>query len=134
MRDAFESTGVWQSRQCARTSRCAQYTREGDPLKIDCGYKPNGVIHLFHAVSLPTDVNSAKVLAFSYAEMRESLHAAEHAMSDLTAITEDELDLDDEGVAFALATLQGSNIAVRDSQRDAADRRAGTNRVEAVTR
>ena len=90
----------------------AQYTRQGDPLKIDCGYRPNGVLHLFHAVSLATDVNSAKVLAFSYSEMRDNLHAAEHAMSDLTAITEDELDLQDEAVAFALATLQDSDITV----------------------
>lgn len=115
MRDAFETAGVWQSPAMRKDIAVAQYTRRGDPLKIDCGYKPNGVIHLFHAVSLATDVNSAKVLAFSYAEMREGLHAAEHATSDLTAITEDELDLADEGVAFALATLQGSNIEVRRS-------------------
>jgi len=44
--------------------------------------------------------------------MRQALHAAEHATSDLTAITEEELDLTDESVAFALATLQESEIAV----------------------
>ena len=33
-------------------------------------------------------------------------------MSDMTAITEDALDLQDEGVAFALATLQNSDVAV----------------------
>ncbi len=101
----------------------ARYTRKGDPLKIDCGYRVpgplpvagvevSGVIHLFHAVSLATDVDSAKVLAFSYSDLREGLHAAEHAVSDMTAITEDGLDLQDEGVAFALATLQNSEIAV----------------------
>jgi len=110
MRDAFEQAGVWQLMQT--DIAVAQYTRKGDPLKIDCGYKPNGVLHLFHAVSLATDVNSAKVLAYSYSDMRENLHAAEHAMSDLTAITEDELDLQDEGVAFALATLQDNQIAI----------------------
>lgn len=110
MRDAFEKAGVWQ--HLRRGIAVAQYTRKGDPLKIDCGYKPNGVVHLFHALSLATDVNSAKVLAFSYTEMRAGLHAAEHATSDLTAITEEGLDIHDEGVAFALATLQNSKIAV----------------------
>ncbi len=40
----------------------------------------------------------------------DGLLEAEHATCDLTAITEDELDLQDEGVAFALATLQDNQI------------------------
>jgi hypothetical protein len=112
MRDAFEKTGVWQSPAMRKDIAVAQYTRRGDPLKIDCGYRPNGVLHLFHAVSLATDVNSAKVLAYSYSDLRDGLLAAEHAMSDLTVITEDELDHQDEGVAFALATLQDSEIQI----------------------
>ena len=112
MRDAFEQAGVWQAASMRKDIPVAQYTRPGDPLKIDCGYRPNGVLHLFHAVSLAADVNAAKVLAYTYSDMRDNLHSAEHAMSDLTAITEDELDLQDEGVAFALATLQANDITV----------------------
>jgi hypothetical protein len=110
MREAFEHAGVWEL--MLKNIEVARYTRQGDPLKIDCGYRSNGVIHLFHALSLATDVDSAKVLAFSYSDLREGLNAAEHAMSDMTAITEDGLNLHDEGVAFALATLQNSDIAV----------------------
>jgi len=109
MRAAFEQAGVWSFMQT--DIPVAQYTRPGDPLRIDCGYRPNGVLHLFHALSLATDVNSAKVLAYSYSAMREKLHAAEHAMSDLTVITEDVLDPHDEAVAFALATLRENEIA-----------------------
>ena len=112
MRDAFEHAGVWQSPAMRKDIAVAPYTRKGDPFKIDCGYRPNGVLHLFHAVSLATDVNSAKVLAFSYSEMREGLRQAERCTSELTAITEDDLDPHDESVAFALATLQTSNIAI----------------------
>jgi len=112
MRNAFEQAGVWQAASMRKDIPVAQYTRPGDPLKIDCGYRPNGVLHLFHAVSLAADVNAAKVLAYTYSDMRDNLHAAEHAMSDLTAITEDELDLQDDGVAFALATLQASDITI----------------------
>jgi hypothetical protein len=110
MRDSFEREGVWALMR--KNIQVAQYTYPGDPLRIDCGYRPNGVLHLFHAVSLATDVNSAKVLAFSYSEMIDQLRQAESAMSTLTAITEDGLDPKDEGVAFALATLQGSDILV----------------------
>jgi hypothetical protein len=110
MREAFDSAGVWQFMR--KDIAVAQYTRKGDPLKIDCGYQPNGTVHLFHAVSLASDVNSAKVLAFSYSEMRDGFMNAEHALSDLTVITENELDESDEGIAFALATLRDSDINV----------------------
>jgi hypothetical protein len=110
MRGAFEAAGVWPFMR--QDIPAAQYTRPGDPLKIDCGYRPNGVIHLFQALSLATDVNSAKVLAFSYPEMRDGIANVEHAVSDLTVVTEDQLDLQGPAVAFALATLQESEIAI----------------------
>ncbi len=68
MRDAFEKVGVWQSPAMRKDIAVAQYTRQGDPLKIDCGYRPNGMVHLFHAVSLATNVDSAKMLAYSYSD------------------------------------------------------------------
>src|SRR5271165_3196020 len=111
MRDAFVNAGIWELPQMRRDIAAAQYT-PGDPLKIDCGYRANGTVHMFHAVSLATDVNAAKVLAFSYPTMRDGILRGESAISDMTAITEDGLDLKDEGVAFALATLQNSEIAV----------------------
>jgi hypothetical protein len=111
MRDAFVNAGIWELPQMRRDIAAAQYT-PGDPLKIDCGYRGNGVVHMFHAVSLATDVNAAKVLAFSYPTVRDGILHGEGALSDMTAITEDELDLTDEGVAFALSTLQTSEIAV----------------------
>jgi hypothetical protein len=110
MRDAFERTGVWRF---MRTQiAVAQYTQEGDPLKIDCGYRPNGVIHLFHAISLKTDVDAAKVLAYTYPTLRDGLLRAETATSDLTAIVEDGLNRSDQAISFALATLANSQIAI----------------------
>jgi len=109
MRGAFEQAGVWQLMR--KDIAAAQYM-PGDPLKIDCGYRANGVVHMFHAVPLATDVNAAKVLAFSYPGLQDGILSAEGAMSSMTAISEDGLDLHDEGVAFALATLQQLNIDV----------------------
>ena len=68
-------------------SRPAEYTHRGDPLKIDCGYAPqtngtggappraDGRVKLFHAISLEADVNSAKVLAFSFPQLRAGIRA-----------------------------------------------------------
>jgi hypothetical protein len=110
MRDAFEREGVWPLMR--KAVPIAEYTHKGDPLKIDCGYRPNGIVKLFHAVSLDADVNLAKVLAFSYPKIRAGIAEREKAETQLTAIVEAELPRDDEGIAFALATLRGNDINV----------------------
>jgi len=125
MRDAFVNAGIWELPQMRKDIAAARYT-PGDPLKIDCGYfvptlslhdkggapAASGVVHMFHAVSFASDVNAAKVLAFSYPGLRDGILRGEQVMSDLTAVTEDGLDFSDEAIAFALATLQASEIAV----------------------
>lgn len=110
MRDAFERAGVWALMN--KGIAVAKYTRTGDPLKLDCGYRPNGVIKLFHAVSLASDVNAAKVLAFSYPQIAEGIARMEKAKSELTAVVETDLDRGDEQIGFALQTLERSRIAI----------------------
>ena len=111
MRDAFEQAGVWALMR--KRIPVEKYTRPGDPLKLDCGYRPNGVIKLFHAVSLASDVDAAKVLAFSWPQIAAGLAREEHATASLTAIVEDGLDRADEQIAFALATMDNAHIGVR---------------------
>jgi hypothetical protein len=110
MREAFEGVGVWALGR--RDIALSNYGSKGDPLKIDFGYRPNGVIKMFQAVSLETDVDAAKVLAFSYPALREGLRRAENAGSELTAVVEDGLNREDDGIGFALATLAASEIRV----------------------
>jgi hypothetical protein len=110
MRDAFEQAGVWALMR--KQIAVAQYTHKGDPLKIDCGYRPNGEIKMFQAVSLETDVDAAKVLAFSYPKIAEGVRRVNGASALLTAVVEDDLNRSDEAVLFALATLQQSQIRV----------------------
>ncbi len=62
MENAFDAEGVWNIPQMRKRVAVKDDTRAGDPLKIDCGYSPNGAVKLFHAVSLATDRDSAKVL------------------------------------------------------------------------
>ncbi|SRR5579883_252972 len=110
MREAFQASGVWDLMQ--KQIAASQYTHKGDPLKIDCGYRPNGVIKLFQAVSIESDANTAKVLAFSYPALRDGIQRLEKASTALTAIVEDDLDRSNEEVLFSLHTLETSGIAI----------------------
>ena len=110
MQDAFERAGVWNS--INKKISASRYTRPGDPLKIDCGYRPNGVIRLFHALSLATEPDSAKILAFSYPQLAEGIARVEHAKTDFTAVVEDDLDRTDEAIQFAVEALEKTSIHV----------------------
>lgn len=86
MRGEFERAGVWDLMR--KQIRAADYTRPGDPLRIDAGYRPNGTIRMFQAVSLEPGVEMAKVLAFSAAGLRAGVERVEKAGLELTAIIE----------------------------------------------
>jgi Protein of unknown function (DUF3037) len=113
MRDAFEQAGVWALLR--KEIAAAQYTHKGDPLKIDCGYRPNGVVKMFQAVPLAASVDAAKVLAFSHPEMAEGIRRVEGAAASLTAVVEDGLDRSDEAIGFALAVMEKSGIALAEA-------------------
>jgi hypothetical protein len=86
MRSEFEQAGVWELMR--KRIAASQYTGAGDPLKLDCGYRPNGVVRMFQAVSLEGDLEAAKVLAFSASRLRDGVHRVEGASLDLAAVVE----------------------------------------------
>jgi hypothetical protein len=86
MRTEFERAGVWDLLR--KKIAASEYTRPGDPLRIDVGYRPNGLIRMFHAVSLEPGVEMAKVLAFSSAGLRAGVERVEKAQLELTAVIE----------------------------------------------
>jgi len=86
MRGEFERAGVWDLLR--KQIPAADYTRRGDPLRIDAGYRPNGIIRMFQAVSLEPGVEMAKVLAFSAPGLRAGVERVERAALELTAIIE----------------------------------------------
>jgi hypothetical protein len=104
MRAEFERAGVWDLMR--KRIAAAAYTRPGDPLKIDCGYRTpgtnethgtngphgtngmGGLIRMFHAVSLEPGVEMAKVLAFSANSLRAGVARMDQAELELTAVIE----------------------------------------------
>ena len=86
MRSEFEQAGVWDLLR--KRVAASDYTRPGDPLKIDVAYRPNGIIRMFHAVSLEPGVEMAKVLAFSSAALHQGVESVERAQLELTAVIE----------------------------------------------
>src|SRR5580698_9294224 len=86
MRTEFERAGVWGLMR--KRIAASMYTRAGDPMKIDCGYRPNGVIRMFQAVSLEGDVEAAKGLAYSAPQLIEGVRRVEAAQLALTAVVE----------------------------------------------
>lgn len=110
MRSEFEIAGVWPL--MLKNVAVSQYTRSGDPLKIDCGYSPNGTIKLFHAVALRSEVNTAKVLAYSFPQLAEGIRKSLGKQASLTAVVEDDLPSDDEAVRFARETLELNAIRI----------------------
>jgi hypothetical protein len=86
MRSEFEHAGVWDLLR--KRIAASEYTRPGDPLRIDYGYRPNGQVRMFHAVSLDPGLEMAKVLAFSAAALRAGVERVEKAALELTAVIE----------------------------------------------
>jgi len=116
MRMEFERAGVWGLMR--KRIAAATYTRAGDPMRIDCGYRPNGIIRMFQAVSLEGDVEAAKVLAYSAPQLRDGVFRVENAKLELTAVVEPERlvagDEDDaaERYRFGVEAMQSQEIRV----------------------
>ena len=118
MRLEFEHAGVWDLLR--KKIAASEYTRPGDPLRIDVGYRPNGVVRMFHAVSLDPGLEMAKVLAFSAAALRAGVERVEKAQLELTAVIEPAArvgatDEDPERLAlyrFGVETMEEHHIRV----------------------
>jgi hypothetical protein len=123
MRTHFEHAGVWDLMR--KRISAADYTRAGDPLRLDLGYRPpgsngNGLIRIFQAVSLEGGVEAAKGLAFSSSALHAGVERVEKAALELTAIVEPAAGLgandDDperlEMYRFGVETMEESRIRV----------------------
>src|SRR5262249_48020522 len=109
MQMEFERAGVWAFMR--KNIAISQYTQPGDPMKIDCGYRPNGVVRMFHAISFTVEADSAKALAFSFPRIADGISRQESAKTELPAIVES-VKHGDLSAQFILDTLRRSSIQV----------------------
>ena len=94
MRGEFERAGVWDLMR--KRISASEYTRPGDPLRLDCGYRfvpqseaaAGGTVRIFQGVPLDGDLEAAKVLSYSAARLRAGVARVEHAELDLLAVIE----------------------------------------------
>ena len=112
MRRAFEGSGVWTLMR--KEIRAAEYTGVGDPLRIDCGYRPNGTSRMFPAVALQGDLDGAKVLAYAAKDLIAGVRTKEGAALELTAIVPPirEHGNDEEQYRFAVEMMERESIRV----------------------
>ncbi len=117
MRMEFERAGVWGLMR--KRIAASLYTAAGDPMKIDCGYRPNGVIRMFQAVSLEGDIEAAKVLAYTAPQLRDGVGRVEGATLELTAVVEPvrQVSVEDgdeagESYRFGVETMERQAIRV----------------------
>lgn len=115
MRTQFERAGVWGLMR--KRIAASLYTLPGDPMKIDCGYRPNGIVKMFHAVSLDGEVDAAKVLAYAAPRLRDGVARIEVATLELTAFVEPlrEVSEEDEAVEryrFGVEAMESQEIRV----------------------
>src|SRR3984957_16199342 len=85
MRSEFEHAGVWDLLR--KKIAASEYTRPGDPLRIDVGYRPNGIGRMFLAGSFDRGLEMAKWLVFA-AALRAGVERVEKAELELTAVIE----------------------------------------------
>jgi len=109
MRDAFERAGILSF---MKQFPIAPYTKVGDPLKLDFGYRIGDEIKLFHAVSLKASVEPAITLASRYPKIAKGISEKAKARALLTAVVDDDLDRRHDDVQFALAAMTEEQIQV----------------------
>ena len=132
MRKEFERAQVWSA--MFKQYLISEYTRKGDPMRLDCGYRPEsrtelklggGTVRIFHAISLANDVDTARGLAFTAPMLRAGLKRKENLDLDLAAVVEpirsvsreqgNEKDFTDEAAdlyRFGIETMEGAGIRV----------------------
>jgi hypothetical protein len=110
MRDAFEHAGVWPLMN--KRIPASRYTQPGDPLMLDCGYR-NGLVKIFHAVSLAADAESAKGLAYSAEALRRGVLRNDGVELQLSAVIESATSISDpEQYNFGIAIMQREMIHI----------------------
>jgi DUF3037 family protein len=95
------------------------YTKAGDPFAFDFGYQTNrdGILKLFHAVPLGSNVDQALLLAARYPAIAEGIRRIAKLTPMLTAVIDDEVlakeeEKEKEELQFVLSQFADQEIRV----------------------
>lgn len=118
MRTEFERAQVWALMN--KRLAAERYTRKGDPLRLDCGYRKvvgsEPAVRIFQSVSLEGDLEMARVLAFAAPQLREGVARMEGVPLELTAVVEPlravSGDEAEERYRFGVETMEQREIRV----------------------
>jgi len=110
MNEAFSNAGVLELMQ--RDLDVVRYTGQGDPFRIDFGYRVGNAVRMFHAVSLATNADQALALAYRYSRVDEGMRR-EQLQASLTAVVDEEITTQDERKRFAMGMLLENSVRVR---------------------
>jgi hypothetical protein len=110
MHDELQKAGVLQL--MLSDVGIAEFTRPGDPLKLDFAYPAGKNLKLLHAVSLTQRVETGMMLAAKFPKIAAGMQAKKSIKAWLTAIIDDDLDRNRGDVGFALDMMQESGILI----------------------
>src|SRR5208282_5355976 len=124
IKEAFTEAGVLELMQ--RDLDVVRYTGQGDPFRIDFGYRVGSAVKMFHAVSLhpikprpgsigapvAANVDQALALAYRYSRVDAGMRQ-EQLQASLTAVVDQEMALLDEKTRFAVGMLEQNLVRVR---------------------
>lgn len=110
MHDELQRAGVLAL--MLRDIPVADYTRPGDPMKLDFGYRTEGALKFLQAVSLAQRVEQGMILAARFPQIAAGMQAKKNVKAWLTAVVDDDLDRSRDAVSFALDMMQESGIVV----------------------
>ena len=110
MKEAFTNAGALELMQ--RNMDVVRFTGEGDPFRIDFGYRVGSAVKMFHAVSVAASVDQALALAYRYSRVESGMRG-EQLQPSLTAVIDVALVLQDEKTRFAIGMLEQNSVRVR---------------------
>jgi hypothetical protein len=109
MKDELEKAGVLPL--MLQDISVAEFTRPGDPLKLDFGYPSGQSFKFLQAVSLVQRVEPGMILAARFPQIAASMKDKKGMTAWMTAIVDDDLPHGNE-VNFAMEMMQDSGIVV----------------------
>jgi Protein of unknown function (DUF3037) len=102
----LKQAGIWNANRIERSIRASAYTFPGDPMRIDFGYRRNGMRGFIHALSVTRSPQDAKLLAYT----AEHIQKKAAFRSQFAAVTDVLLNKESERHRFVGDTLRDAGI------------------------